>query len=161
MAAFTTAFEISSLNGGLIEGTSRRSPGTSFNPQPARICHILLKECDERRTEVLVAALLVPSNASLPLPISLAAASEILGAARAFLRKHEPSSAEGERVALAHHLDILRHLHLTESSREESSALFNGSQNLLAACTHRAENERLVVLIQTWLERAVARGLVA
>ena len=155
---FQLAFLLSCQNGGLGEGTVRRTPGASFNPKPARICHILLNECRETRSEVLCAALLISSSAQPPFPSSLAAAGEILEASRGLFDNQEGIGAPAQRVALAHHLDVLRHAHMSAFSNEEQRRLVECSKNILAKSFRHPENERLYVLIEAWLNRQVDKG---
>lgn len=151
---YAQAFAHSCRSGGLNEGAIKRTPGASFNPRPARICQILLSESDERDSDVLCAAILIASHAQAPFASELERAAAFLAEARKFPYQESEVSAEAERVALACHLDTLRHAHMCELSEEERARLRRETeQNYLARSLHR-ENSRLRTLIEACLKRS-------
>lgn len=112
------------LAGGLHEGAIARAPNASFNPRPARLCKILLRETNEQDVNVLGAALIIAVPDNFETPVAWQAACELAKQARTF--RAQPLSkpdAPIERLHLAVLLDDLRHLHMTTLPHSEKEAL--------------------------------------
>lgn len=100
--------------GGLAEQSPRRTQNTSFNPRPARLALIALKEL-HNTTEIEVAALFLSTiPPALPLaPPGLDAALELASQIQAYAPLHPLQPAAPLAACLA--LDTIRHLHLSET----------------------------------------------
>ncbi|NDC38012.1 MAG: hypothetical protein EBZ48_08160 [Proteobacteria bacterium] len=100
-------------HGGLCEDTPRRSAGTSFNPRPARLGLIALRELPGS-SEVEIAALLL---SALPLhqtaPSEFQTAAELALTVRRRSAESMPSAATALACCIA--LDDVRHLHLSDA----------------------------------------------
>lgn len=155
--AYEIAYALSCANGGLDEGPIKRSAGASFNPRPARICQILLQECQERDFDTLSAGLLISSTAREPFPAPLQKAAIILSAARNFFCSRDSVAAPAERVALALHLDTLRHLHMSTATLGEIHAVLEATRSLLLDRALHDQSARLKILIRTCFDRALQR----
>lgn len=95
-------------NGGLNEGLIVRDPEVSFNPRPARICLILLKELKE---------------------VSIGELLEVLK----LETLQQPTLTALPSVKLALIVDELRHLHMTKLSSQEIRARIREIQRDLAS----------------------------
>ena len=95
--------------GGLNEGLIVRDPEVSFNPRPARICLILLKEVKE---------------------VSIGEILEVLQVETL----QQPALTTVPSVKLALIIDELRHLHMTKLSPQEIRARIGELQKDLAGC---------------------------
>ena len=128
---------------GLVENPIKRGELDSFNPRPARVCQILLKEAKENDPVVLAAAMLSCAS-SLPV-------DELIGGSYALvnLSKKFPteSSLASSRVVLALLIDQLRHVHMSSISRDEIDGIVKRAEQILS--TRRdIENARLIKIAE-------------
>ncbi len=146
------AFETSVRIGGLEHPAIKRPLGASFNPRPARLCQLLLDDARERDPGVLGAAMLAacrePAQA-MAAPAPLGDAAQL---AHTALSSPSPTSGPALRIWLAHTLDLLRHLHMTDTPPAEKIALWRAAQATIPAAPS-ANEQRLCVLIAAWGER--------
>ncbi len=153
----------------------RRAEAEAFNPRPARVCKILLRECQESRLRVLLAALLGSLNYDRFSNIdslmertdfsSLQADQPVVGEAlllhsewQSFL--NEPGSAlshEAERIFLALVLDQLRHLHMSSLDIHEQIMICQSIAGDILKLPCYPSNARLLQVIQAALKRAALR----
>lgn len=146
------AFEASVHIGGLEHPAIRRPPGASFNPRPARLCQLLLDDARERDPSILGAAMLAASRA----PTEAASDPALKGAAElaavALATTPPASGTAAFRIWLAHSLDLLRHLHMSEMSPAQRIAFWRSIQTAIPSTPPTGE-ERLSLLVSAWGER--------
>ena len=149
------AFTASVESGGLEDAAVPREEGASYNPRCARVCQILL-EARVDAHEVLAAGILVPGVARpgitpatehLCREFDLIALSPTLGGA----------SINAQLIFLALRLDELRHLHLSSHPPPARQALIINTRNALATHSDSLRGNRLLVMVQSWLDRHGAR----
>ena len=130
---FSEAYLTSIQSGGNIENGLTRKENASYNPRPARICEILIKETKESRLEVLLAALYsCAPNCTVTEDIS-----------------KESSLC----IALAITLDTLRHLHMTNLSNKDKKIEIDLAKGLIGSAEDSTSAARLCTMIKTSLKR--------
>ena len=106
------------------EYTGKRSSGASFNPKPARVCDVLIREARIAKLDVLLAALILSTPAGQRNLIS-AEAAELVREAEDFVLRDSISSEElSLQLAASIAIDALRHLHLQAEPETQASRLF-------------------------------------
>ena len=130
---FAEAYLTSINSGGGNEEGLTRKEGASYNPRPARVCEILIKECKENRLEVLLAAL-----------YSCAPGCNVT---------EDINKESSLCIALAITLDTLRHLHMSDLSNKDKKIETDLAKGLLGSAEDSAPAARLCTMIQTSLER--------
>jgi len=131
----------------------RREEGASFNPRPARICHILLKDGGERRPEVLAAAL--ASLTPHPGADTALVHTDTVKAVQSVLQGGAPDPLpEVERIVLAVALDEVRHLHMTSLDTPARLGVVKKIRTYLDGTPGAAENRRLIELVEHAVRRA-------
>lgn len=140
--------------GALSEQPVTREKGVSFNPRPARICQILIKECGESDTGVLAAAVLACCPEPLEVRSAPPTAREVAAAARAGRSKYRiPVTEPARSICMALFLDDIRHLHMASlEAGERARILAAGSE--IAGAALEGPAERLRKLIEASVERA-------
>ena len=131
--------------GGLAEGPIVRAPMASFNPRPARLCKILLRECEERDIQVLAAALLLGAP-SLAVPPTAGEAFNLVEEYQKFrvgALRTQPS-LKLERIHLAVLLDDLRHLHMTKLPIAQQESIVEDFESMYRNGAYNAENVPLL-----------------
>lgn len=138
--------------GSLAEGAVKRSEGVSFNPRPARVASILVK------------------NSRTVDPLTVGAAF-LLCCGKTALEKHaewneekmlalealsSPGNSErASLLSLAHALDTVRHLHMTTYSREERIRVAQEIACTIEGVVHTDLTTQLSNLLATALKRYV------
>ena len=134
--------------GGLNDSPVTREEGVSFNPRPARLCHILNKELKVHSSELLGAAIILPllhNNLSLE-PLLGRWSREASLAELAY--RGDRSSQEEEALYLAYWVDLLRHLHMSKVSREEREETLETRKKIIDAREKFTSNQRLIILVE-------------
>ncbi len=112
------AFAFSLEHGGWLEIDFERDENASFNPRPARVALILLRDAHIKDSEVLTAAMLATAHADLTHFRSTLTAIPARVCELAVLAQAEPEMLEAKgvpnagKIAAALHLDRARHRHL-------------------------------------------------
>ncbi len=143
---------LSSSHGGLEEAELTRPEGASFNPRPARIAQILISEVKELDPITLGGALLVNCPHIDRITDCTYERESILAmqARNAYAPYNLPRPAE--RIYLAYHLDILRHLHISKIE-DSSRLLLYEKTKIILQCIDNSNAARLGELIFAWVER--------
>lgn len=154
------AFGFALEHGGLTELDFEREEDVSFNPRPARVALILLRDAHIKESEVLTAAMLATAHADLTHFRSTLTAIPGRVCELAILAQAEPeileekASASAGKIAAALHLDRARHRHL---ARDPEKLLrweeFIQLTEQFAALADRVSPE-LAVLLSAWHRRA-------
>ena len=137
--------------GALNEFPIKRKEGASFNPRPARLCSLLLKEGELREVNTLSASFFLPSDENKVEKIPPEEAT-LIKSARSLFESH-PLSEHAVLLSLVWHLDLIRHLHMSSLSDQEKSELCLLTNNKLLPISSRVCSSRLHVL----LEQSVSR----
>lgn len=147
------------------EAPVRREPGVSYNPKPARLAAILLKEVKPIAFSEVASAFWMARE---PLDTATQSASSRSGqlsqccyesqAAMAFNQLTE--DAEGSpsiyKLQGALLLDKLRHLHMSEISREQIQVIINLTQRYLSRIASTPQLARIATLISHAARRYAA-----
>ena len=143
---FESLYQAAALAGGLDEGPVLRIPNASFNPRPARICKILMREVKEQDMQVLGAALLLSLPEQIPVEPGFEQAFQFAHKLRSFIEKpgYDTPHAIIERLHLAMLLDNLRHLHMTSLSPSEKEAVVESFEELYQSGCKFSENTPLL-----------------
>lgn len=138
-------FNYSFTHGGREEDVVIREEGESFNPRLARLAQLLISEGGETSASVIGAAFLMvlekKSAAAAPANAETKALAE---AAHARTFDRLPAAAA---LALAYHLDQIRHLHRSRRSQSESSALLESARTLLSLASPEGRSQRLYTVL--------------
>lgn len=156
--ALEKAFALSLERGGLFEIDFKREEGVSYNPRPARHCHILLSDCGVRDERTLEASLLASTwelnlfstelfsfDADFPRSANLAEEA----------KQEQPVSANARLIRLAQLLDRARHVHLSKdpSKLEEVRQKVSFYLELGKLEPSWRLNDKLFSLLHAWLKR--------
>lgn len=140
-------YSASVANGALEEVELTREPEASYNPRPARVCQILLKEVGESDPAVLAAAMLCCAT-RLPAH-EIVAGSHKLFSLVAEYPKDVLSAVE--RVKLALLIDDIRHIHRSTRPRSEISRILSSAIELVSNSPN-PENDRLRIVARAAIE---------
>jgi hypothetical protein len=149
-----TIYKLAAQSGAQSEYPIHREPGVTFNPRPARILLLLLKEgrCSYGR--------LVSAAPLVTLPVaSITSIKELIETPEGILARDAhispDSSPEAATLALTLALDAIRHLHMTILSTEEQQEKLNYYRELRDKlhCYKGNIPERLQLLFETALTR--------
>jgi len=141
-------------HGGLNEYPCVREKGVSYNPKPARICHILWSDIRSNELEIYLLAILACSPTS-----SLANLGEFqvfedsLAAITKFLDEAPYQSQclpVEECVALALTLDKARHIHMGHLTLEAQASIHRWAQITILPRSHHPDGQSLRKKIATW-----------
>jgi hypothetical protein len=145
--------------GGLLEHPGiKREVGVSFNPRPARLLEILLREYQtltpEQMTATLLTVLIEPPCSDLSIISGLPNLDSTEPMARAIILFEQnlgerPLEAKNIPIAMARSLDILRHGHMSNLELKEKSQFMKIASSLLDASKTDTSLARLRVLIET------------
>ncbi|MEZ4754204.1 MAG: hypothetical protein R3A13_07835 [Bdellovibrionota bacterium] len=130
---FSTAFKLVIDRGGNTENGLEREDGVNYNPRPARVCEILIKECKEIRLEVLLAAL--------------------YSCAKNCKEKEEINKENSVCIALAITLDNLRHLHMTDLDDSQVKLELSLARGLVNSADEITTANRLSTMVRSSLDR--------
>ena len=111
--------------GGMAEIGFEREPGVSYNPRPARVGLILLSNFEVTEVHVIAAGFLSCVDDSVAYSGALAKdATKLAERSKHSIRElaAAPENDEVLLVALARHLDDVRHFHLRDGYREAGFA---------------------------------------
>ena len=160
-AQLAEIYSLACAYGALSEGGVRREGGASFNPRPARICQILINECNESDPDVFAAAMLACCTSqpdfqvASPAAVGWGVASRVIRVQSGLEIQFDETVA---RVLLALQLDELRHLHMTELSCVERQLLCGRVANLLPQIEESSSNRRLKMLVVAAIDRFERRS---
>lgn len=131
-----------------------RREGASFNPWPARVVYILVSECSENDTTVLLGALgCLALKMKLGLPDAMPLESRDLSHQALAWPETAASDLAAERIAGAILLDELRHLHMSKYSPEHRLAFLQNVRERVVPRLAFEENAALRKLISAAVER--------
>ena len=133
-----------------------RPAGQSFNPRPARLCQILIKEIQEKDQGVLAAAMLSclsPAELEDLRSSQVDWEPEVTLALAAISHSSAGASRESQAIGLAGLLDEIRHFHLRPLSPEECFDYSSHSRNALLQLRPLPGNEKLFTLVNEALKR--------
>lgn len=152
------AFDFAIQHGGLDEVDFVREEGVSYNPRPARIALILLKDVQTDSFLTLAGGML----AAVPAALHLAPRSCTDAAALAHRSALPPTELAGEpaaAIACAVFLDRARHLHQAASDRRRQigETMLDQCKDYIRLAEHAAPG--IAVLLTHW-ERRVRRASV-
>lgn len=151
--AYSSAWKV----GAGVEAPVLREPGASYNPRPARIATILIKECRDLTVVEIVACFWVPALEKGFEILNPNEAGQLL-AKQSYSALHDVSSfnlkPQALRVAAAVLVDAIRHLHMSSLSSAERQAKIEQSERFIAGLTASSIDARLFAV----LEHATARG---
>ncbi|RIL00861.1 MAG: hypothetical protein DCC75_13815 [Proteobacteria bacterium] len=133
-SAYRTAHE----QGGTVEAPTRREPEASFNPKPARLCHILVSEAGVRDPLLLSGAILrcVQSNSQ-----------------NQNFQRLANIDQENLLIELAWSLDRIRHLHMTDLDTEQRCMVLEQARSLLESIPEQDASPRLTQLLSKAIQR--------
>lgn len=180
---FDAVFELALTLGGRLERDYAREDGASFNPRPARVAQILLEDCREVVTPVVLAAAMLCSvderSASEVLAQGKALASpvkKLIKEAKTPLERLAGASISEEAVcvALAVALDRARHVHLIaadalapEQQKHSIAPNFTAQERVrselvrgFTSCEEISEQicPAIALRISVWLRRNTSRA---
>lgn len=112
-----------------------RTDGASYNPRPARVCQILIKEVHEREADILCAAM----RRSVGLDDTLTP---------------QPNEQSAERIALAIALDDVRHVHQL-ADPHSAQQILDRARVLLEGVLVAEQNSRLQLLLSAAYDRTL------
>lgn len=135
-----------------------REIGMSYNPKPARICHILMREVERRSAAELSSSMLSCLSAEKikQTPPEIAKLNEIEDACQALDPTDSLNSASGfvKDLHLAHKLDFLRHLHMMNL---DSATYTRKYQEIEHSIKLLSSNSRLIELINSLILKLKSR----
>ena len=151
----STCYRESSLWGGLREPLIEREAEITFNPAPARISNILLKETKD----VTVFSLSVALLSTVPVTFHPRIARTYTQQKNILPILYEPENCNHciQNILFAKTLDFARRLHLTRLNQAEKIQEYQRiEQDLITwnAVFLRADNESLFLLLNQWLQHA-------
>lgn len=160
------AFALSIERGGLLELDFEREEGVSYNPRPARHCHILLSDYGSRDLQTLEACLLASIWELNPLDFS---AAELTYLHSRFpdsaplleeVYQEQPASKSARVIKLAQLLDRARHVHLSKDAKKLEKVKQEVRFYLeLSEQEHSWKiSERIFLLLHSWLNRIERRA---
>lgn len=150
---FERCFALVASSGGFNEGNVVRPEGASFNPRPARLCHILFNESQERRAVVLQAAMLVTAQPPKePPPDEFAVPQELAEAALGYFRTNL-DRPEAELIATALELDIVRHLHMSTLSPQDRTKTLERIRGQILPAIRHGNSARLKLMLEASVNR--------
>ena len=151
---FTTAIE----HGGLTERDFVRPAESSYNPRPARVAYILIRDCGITDSETLAAGLLAAVCEATLLPTENHPGVRRL-AQQARLAPADLTALAGataaKQIAVAVRLDRARHFHLSNPSRNELADFLRETEQYIPLAEEVAP--RVGMLLGTWFRRFSAK----
>lgn len=140
-----------------VEAPLKRIPEANFNPRPARLAHILIKELKEQSPQVIGAAFLVCSTERQITNLPSNFVSQHAQAVRLALLALDPhnfrNDPASERLALALRIDTLRHIHMQNTSMQEKKKLLAEFEDEGYCKASFAENSRLETILRETLSK--------
>jgi hypothetical protein len=151
--AFLAAWKL----GAGTEAPITRDPGVSYNPRPARIATILIKECQNLAAQEIAACFWISAiTRGAELPQTDYAGKQL--AQQAFAALNDSSlptlKANALRIAAAVLVDSIRHLHMSSLSDTERQAEINHSKRFIAGLPDGSIDARILAVLQ----HATSRG---
>lgn len=146
---FDEIFKYCIENGGLTELDFVRPKDQSYNPRPARVALILLNESKQLDQSLLISAMLAcVDNCQDPLSIEAKQISSEIE-----LKNY---SRKAKLIALALHLDRIRHFHLSPHHKAQRKNIHLLTKKILDLAG--SECQRVNHLITHWLQRDEQRN---
>lgn len=148
-AAFAEAVTLS----GLDYPNLNREPGVNFNPLPARLPQILIRDGNETNSDLLTASLYLPAAQSQKLRPSPKNSAPISLALQTFSTPTHLLTQPLARLLLAATLDELRHLHLLNITPLEKQNRLTTLKSSLSSIPLHQENSKLHTLTTAAINR--------
>jgi hypothetical protein len=139
--------------GGLREAPVEREAGVSYNPRPARILKILMKETNQ--VSVFSASVALFSTVPVQFREQVASAYQKQKDAVSGLDILETCDELLQNIALARTLDSARHLHMTVFEPAERLEIYRDFKRRLeywSSTFKTPDNERLFLTFEQWVE---------
>lgn len=146
-------YQQAKTNGSCHESPVIREEGVSFNPRPARLAEIILKEASKELStdllfEILQAAFYLPTKQ----PTVNLLANQALNYSKENNFSNDTKTA-CEILAATFQLDVLRHLHMNSWNKQERQEYASQISNELLPLLNSTSSQRLKVMLKTCLER--------
>jgi len=136
------------------EGKIRRKEDVSFNPRPARIVQLLMKEAGINQIVFIAGAILSCATTEIS-DLSILSEQELLTFSNTkslLCLKDTPAKikfdTEESQIFLAHILDEVRHLHMTIMEEDEMNLIVTRAESVLAHMDKQGIETRLKILLQ-------------
>ena len=159
LVAFGLALEVAMQYGGAVELDFERPEGASYNPRPARVALILIKDAGIKKPSVIAAALLASLDVDTFCKTDLSNKFEkdiIELASRSYEnivslgREDSEISQQASLVAASHWFDRVRHLHQSPNL-ELRRTLYEATKPYIELTA--PINPRLSELLDAWYKR--------
>ncbi len=152
-AALQQVYACAVAHGAAAEGKVAREAGASFNPRPARYAHLLLQDAKPEHL-LLAAAFLYGTEIANEQHEFCAAAYQLAQDAARFAELESAAvNADTQRLALAHWIDELRHLHMMEIEAEERESIIDRAERFASRLDLDPNTSPLVKILHAALTR--------